>query len=96
VSAPSSTGGKIARFALNAYAALALLYLFVPIIWIVVFSFNRPKGTYNTVWQEFTLENWADPFADEALTNAFIESLKPSPATSSGAAAASTSSWFCR
>ena len=76
MSAPTSTGGRIARFALNAYAGLALLYLFVPILWIVVFSFNKPKGTYNTVWQEFTLENWADPFADESLTNAFIESLK--------------------
>ncbi|HYN34624.1 MAG TPA: ABC transporter permease [Ilumatobacteraceae bacterium] len=76
MSAPSSTGGKVARFALNAYAGLALLYLFIPILWIVVFSFNQPKGPYNTVWQQFTLENWADPFGDEALTNAFVESLK--------------------
>jgi spermidine/putrescine transport system permease protein len=76
MSAPTSTAGRIARFALNAYAGLALLYLFVPIIWIVVFSFNQPKGNYNVEWQEFTLDNWADPFADEALTNAFIESLR--------------------
>ena len=76
MSAPTSTAGRIARFALNAYAGLALLYLFVPIIWIVVFSFNQPKGNYNVEWQEFTLDNWADPFADEALTNAFVESLR--------------------
>jgi spermidine/putrescine transport system permease protein len=76
MSAPTSTAGRIARFALNAYAGLALLYLFVPIIWIVVFSFNKPKGNYNVEWQEFTLGNWADPFADEALTNAFVESLR--------------------
>ncbi len=76
MSAPSSTGGKIARFALNGYAGLALLYLFIPIIWIVVFSFNKPKGNYNVIWQQFTLENWKDPFGDEALTNAFVESLK--------------------
>lgn len=71
-----TTGSRLARFALNAYAALALLYLFVPIFWIVVFSFNQPKGAFNIEWQRFTLENWADPFGDEALTNAFVESLK--------------------
>ncbi len=76
MSAPSSTGGKIARFSLNAFAGLALVYLFIPIIWIVAFSFNKPKGNFNVAWQEFTLDNWADPFSDEALTNAFIESLK--------------------
>ncbi|HSP27102.1 MAG TPA: ABC transporter permease [Ilumatobacteraceae bacterium] len=76
MSAPSSTAGRVARFALNAYAGLGLLYLFVPIIWIVAFSFNEPKGNYNVEWQRFTLDNWANPFADEALTNAFVESLK--------------------
>ena len=76
MSAPTSTAGRIARFLLNAYAGLALLYLFVPIIWSVVFPFNEPRGNYNVEWQRFTLDNWADPFADEALTHAFVESLK--------------------
>ena len=76
MSAPSSTGGKVARFALNAYAGLALFYLFVPIIWIVMFSFNKPKGNYNVEWQEFTFDNWKNPFRDVSLTNAFVESLK--------------------
>ncbi len=76
MSAPSSNAGRVARFALNAYAGLGLLYLFVPIIWIVAFSFNEPRGNYNVEWQRFTLDNWADPFGDEALTNAFVESLK--------------------
>lgn len=76
MSAPSSRSGRVARFSLNAFAGLVLLYLFVPIIWIVAFSFNQPSGNYNVTWQRFTLENWADPFGDEALTNAFVESLK--------------------
>ena len=76
MSAPSSTGGQIARFALNAYAGLALLYLFIPIVWIVVFSFNQPSGKYNVTWQQFTLDNWKDPFGDQSLTDAFIVSLK--------------------
>ena len=76
MSVPTSTGGRIARIALNAYAGLALLYLFIPIIWIVAFSFNKPKGNYNVEWQQFTLSNWADPFGDAALTDAFVQSLK--------------------
>jgi spermidine/putrescine transport system permease protein len=76
VSDPTSTRGVVARWALNAYAGLALLYLFVPIIWIVAFSFNEPLGPYNVEWQNFTLSNWADPFGDEELTDAFVESLR--------------------
>jgi ABC-type spermidine/putrescine transport system permease subunit I len=76
VSGPTSMRGSIAKWALNVYALLALLYLFIPIAWIVGFSFNKPRGNYNVQWQEFTLDNWRDPFGDEALTDAFVESLK--------------------
>ena len=76
MSAPTSTGGRLARWGLNVYAALGLIYLFVPIGWIVLFSFNQPNGRFNLVWQEFTLDNWRDPFADEALSDAFVESIK--------------------
>lgn len=67
---------SIARWALNGYAALALIYLFLPIGWIVWFSFNEPRGRFNLVWQNFTLDNWRDPFSDESLTDAFWESVK--------------------
>ena len=76
MSAPTSRRGKVGRWALNVYAALGLVYLFVPIAWIVAYSFNQPKGNYNIVWQRFTLDNWTDPFSDEALTDAFVESIK--------------------
>jgi spermidine/putrescine transport system permease protein len=76
VSAPTSRRGKVAYWALNVYAALGLVYLFVPIAWIVAFSFNQPRGNYNIVWQRFTIENWTDPFSDAALTDAFQESIK--------------------
>jgi len=76
VSAPTSGRGQIARWGLNVYAALGLIYLFVPIAWIVWFSFNQPAGRYNIVWQRFTLDNWTDPFANSDLTRAFVESLK--------------------
>lgn len=76
MSAPISARGKVGKWALNAFAGFGLLYLFAPIILIVVFSFNKPAGNFNIVWQEFTLDNWAHPFKEKALTTAMVESLK--------------------
>ena len=76
MTAPTSRRGRLGRWALNGVAVLALVYLFVPIAWIVIFSFNQPNGRYNIVWQRFTLDNWADPFANEDLTSSFTTSLK--------------------
>ena len=61
---------------LDLYAALALVYLFLPIFVIVAFSFNAPRGRFNLVWQHFTLDNWKHPFAVPELVDAFLFSLK--------------------
>jgi spermidine/putrescine transport system permease protein len=76
MSEPSSRAGNVARWSLNGFAVIAMFYLFVPILWIVAYSFNKPVGKFNYIWQEFTLDNWADPLGDEALTDALWESLK--------------------
>lgn len=76
MSAPSTPLGSAARWSLNLFAVGVLVYLFLPIIWIVVFSFNEPKGKFNFVWQNPTLDNWREPLKDEALTDALFESLK--------------------
>lgn len=76
MSSVSSRRGRIGRWALNIYAIGAFIYLFVPILWIVAFSFNEPEGRFNLVWQRFTLANWRDPFSNESLTDAFVTSLK--------------------
>jgi spermidine/putrescine transport system permease protein len=67
---------KVGSQFLNVYAGLALVYLFLPIFVIVLFSFNAPKGRFNLVWQSFTLDNWKDPFAIPELVDAFLFSLK--------------------
>ena len=66
---------KLGDFALRAMAGLVLLFLFVPILVIIVFSFNKPAGKFNYTWQGFTLDNWADPFKYPALTQALKLSL---------------------
>ena len=53
---------KLGDLALRMMAGLVLLFLFVPILVIIVFSFNKPAGKFNYTWQGFTLDNWAHPF----------------------------------
>ncbi len=72
-----TTRGRFALgdMALRIVAGLVLLYLFLPIVVIVVFSFNKPAGKFNYTWQGFTLDNWANPFKYPALTDALKLSL---------------------
>ena len=60
---------------LNAYAGLALLYLMVPILIVIVFSFNDTRSRFNFVWQGFTLEHWGDPFENPDLATAMKNSF---------------------
>ena len=66
---------KLGDFALRVVAGLILVYLFVPILVIIVFSFNKPKGKFNYTWQGFTWDNWLDPFKYPALAKALQLSL---------------------
>ena len=60
---------------LGLWAGLALLYLFIPIFIVVLFSFNDNVGRFNFTWQGFTLDHWAHPFADPDLATALKNSL---------------------
>jgi spermidine/putrescine transport system permease protein len=60
---------------LGLWAGLALLYLFIPIFIVVLFSFNDNKGRFNFTWQGFTLRHWEHPFQNPDLATAFKNSL---------------------
>jgi spermidine/putrescine transport system permease protein len=64
------------RHALTAYAALAFLYLLLPIAVVIAFSFNAPKGRFNYIWQGFTLDNWRHWDAVPGLREAIVLSLE--------------------
>jgi spermidine/putrescine transport system permease protein len=70
-----SRGDKIRSWGLAIWSVLALLYLFIPIFIVVLFSFNDNKGRFNFTWQGFTLDHWAHPFADPDLASALKNSL---------------------
>ena len=60
---------------LGAGAGLALLYLFLPIFVVALFSFNDPAGRFNLTWEGFTLDHWTHPFAAEGIDTAVRNSL---------------------
>ena len=66
----------IRRHALTAYAALAFLYLLLPIAVVIAFSFNDPRGRFNYVWQGFTLDNWRNWDGVAGIRDAIVLSLE--------------------
>ncbi len=67
---------RVRNWVLGIWAALALLYLFIPVFIVVLFSFNDNKGRFNFTWQGFTLRHWQHPFADPDLAKALTTSLE--------------------
>src|SRR3954447_8734730 len=61
---------------LGLWAGLALLYLFIPIFVVILFSFNDNKGRFNLAWEGFTWSHWAHPFSVEGLGEAMGKSLE--------------------
>jgi spermidine/putrescine transport system permease protein len=66
----------VKRHALTVYAILAIVYLMLPIAVVILFSFNRPAGRFNYVWQEFTLDNWVEWDAVLGIRDAVVTSLQ--------------------
>jgi spermidine/putrescine transport system permease protein len=78
---PRVGGGKPASdkargVLLAIWSGLALLYLFLPVFIVILFSFNDNKGRFNFTWQGFTLKHWAHPLADSDLAHALTTSLE--------------------
>jgi spermidine/putrescine transport system permease protein len=88
-SGPSTAGPLVTRRPLGArvsswmrnhiiqiLALLALIYTFLPIIIVVLFSFNDPQGRYNYSWNQFSVQAWANPCDDPSMCTAVKLSLQ--------------------
>lgn len=73
---PHGRRGRLQGWVLDAFGGLVLLYLFLPIFVIILYSFNRPEGKFNFVWKSFSLDAWRDPFKYAPLVDAMKLSLK--------------------
>ena len=67
---------RLGRYALAGFSVLALAYLIVPIIVVIAFSFNDPAGRFNYTWEQFTFDNWRNPFGVPGLQEAMVKSLQ--------------------
>ena len=66
---------SISNWALPAFTVLAIGYLLVPIVVMIVFSFNDYEGKFNFIWHGFTLKAWEQPLAWPGLPDAIRISL---------------------
>src|SRR6187399_2852328 len=83
--APAPTGGasshrpslwsRLGSLILPVFTGLLLLFLFLPIGVMIVFSFNDPAGRQNITWQGFTLENYLDIWSRPQITGPMVTSL---------------------
>ena len=66
----------VKRHVLTVYAALAFIYLMLPIAVVIAFSFNNPIGRFNYTWSSFTLDNWKNWDGVPGLRSAMVLSLE--------------------
>jgi spermidine/putrescine transport system permease protein len=63
------------RWSLPLFTFGAIAYLMLPIIVMMIFSFNKPDGKFNFIWAEFSLDAWATPLNRPGLADALWTSI---------------------
>jgi len=74
-SAPNRIGRAVEHWALPAVTAVAMIYLLIPIVVMIIFSFNDYQGKFNFIWHGFTLYGWLHPLDWPGLPNSLTNSL---------------------
>ncbi|HET6248598.1 MAG TPA: ABC transporter permease [Tepidisphaeraceae bacterium] len=69
----SGSGNTFARQLLAAWTYAVLVFLYLPIVLLIIYSFNRSE--FNAVWGGFTLHWYGEVWRDEELLGAFQNSL---------------------
>ena len=75
--APRPGAGRWIRDHLVVFVgALGLLYLFLPIFVVIVFSFNKPAGSFNYTWTQFSFDAWKNVCEIPGMCDSVLLSLK--------------------
>ena len=73
---PGATALRLLNsWAVPAFTVFAIAFILLPILVMIVFSFNDPPGRFNFVWGNFSLAAWANPFGRLGLEAALQTSL---------------------
>jgi spermidine/putrescine transport system permease protein len=70
-----SVATRLSRLVLPVFTGAAVVYLFLPIVVMIAFSFNDPAGRQNITWQGFTLQNYVDVWGRPDVTGPMVSSL---------------------
>lgn len=57
-------------------AMLAIVYLLLPNLVVVLFSFNKPNGRFNYTWTRFSVDAWKNPCGAAGMCDALKLSLQ--------------------
>jgi spermidine/putrescine transport system permease protein len=66
-------------------ASLAFVYLLLPNVVVIVFSFNKPNGRYNYTWNRFSTDAWTNICGTPGICESLRLSLKIGVAATIGA-----------
>jgi spermidine/putrescine transport system permease protein len=66
---------RVRQWWLPAFTAVAIGYLLIPIVVMIIFSFNDYQGKFNYIWHGFSLRAWLQPLAWPGLPDALRISL---------------------
>ena len=62
------------KYAIWVYSSMAFVFLLIPIVYTIVFSFNDARRT-NIIWRGFTLDNWFNVCDAQDVCRAFGNSV---------------------
>jgi spermidine/putrescine transport system permease protein len=69
-------GRWVGEHAVMAVAILVLVYMFLPIFFVILMSFNDPVSKLSYEFDAFTLDNWASPCEPSGMCSAVVKSLQ--------------------
>ena len=64
----------VGKYTIWVYSAFAFVFLLIPIVYTIVFSFNDSRRT-NIEWRGFTLDNWIYLCEEQSVCEAFANSV---------------------
>jgi len=70
------TGRWIRSHLVQFFGALALIYMFIPVLLVVIFSFNAPEGKFNYTWNEFSTAAWQNIWTTTDIIDSVSLSLQ--------------------
>jgi spermidine/putrescine transport system permease protein len=70
------TGRWVGDHVIMGLAVVVLLYMFLPIFFVVLMSFNQPSSRLSYEFDAFTLDNWLNPCAQSGMCGSVVTSLQ--------------------